>query len=126
MHKGVKKYNLNTSDKQHGHLMLRNLFTSLLLNDRVVTTEKKAKSLKSYAQKALARYKKGFANKILEKTWLKQNILTRKEFKKAVEKLQSMKDAKIHLLRSHFRSGDGALMYEVRLEIISETKEKHE
>ena len=111
-------YNLNTSDKAHTALMLKNLFTSLLLSGKIVTTSKRAKALKSYAQKLVAKYKakKESWHPIVKKTWLKEHILTRKDFKKAVEHLEKLvDDFKVGVYRAGYREGDGALLYEVRI-----------
>ena len=119
MYKRVKKVNLNTSDKGHNKLMLVNLFTSLLLSGKIVTTEKRAKTLKSYAQKQLAYFAKNKdkLGAIARKTWLQQHIsATGQTYKQAMEKLQQLAgNAKISIIRHGFRKGDGALLYEVRI-----------
>ncbi len=123
MHKGVKKYNLNTSNKAHGKLLLRNLFTSLLLSGRLETTEKKAKSLKQYALKAVNRFKK-IKSPITKKTWLQTNIITRKNYKVALENLDRIKDNfAVSIKRSRFRKGDGAVIYEVVILNFDEKKD---
>ncbi len=115
MYKRVKKFNLNTSDKAHGQLMLRNLFTSLLLHGKVETTIKRAKELKRFALRQISYYNRDLPV-LVKKTWLKQNITTRKFFKKALENLERVKDDfRLSLKRTRFRAGDGALMAEVRI-----------
>ncbi len=115
MYKRVKKFNLNTSDKAHGQLMLRNLFTSLLLHGKVETTIKRAKELKRFALRQISYYNRDLPV-LVKKTWLKQNITTRKFFKKALENLERVKgDFRLSLKRTRFRAGDGALMAEVRI-----------
>jgi len=126
MYKKVKKLNLNTSDKAHGKLLIKNLFTSLLINGKIKTTEKKAKELKKYAQEKISDYINKIIRKepIYKKTWLQQNILGNKlGYKRAVDNLKALnKGFKITIHRVGFRAGDGALLYEVEL-INSEAKE---
>ncbi len=116
MYKGVKKYNLNTSDKAHGRLMLRNLFTSLLLSGKITTTEKKARTLKTYAEKVISYYRKAKLAPIAKKTWLQQHIMTRKFYKQALETLERIKDNfALRIRRAKFRKGDGAILWEVSI-----------
>ena len=53
---GYRKLGRNTG---HRRAMLRNLVTSLLLNDRIVTTETRAKEVKSLADKMITLARKG-------------------------------------------------------------------
>ncbi len=126
MYKRVKKLNLNTSDKAHGKLLIKNLFTSLLINGKVKTTEKKAKELKRYAQAKISKFLNKIAKgePIYRKTWLQQNILgSNAGYKKAINNLKALnKEFKITIHRIGFRAGDGATLYEVEL-INSDTKE---
>lgn len=115
MYKRVKKYNLNTSDKQHTYLMLRNLFTSLLIYGKVETTLKKAKALKKYAQEKVAFYNRDLPV-VVKKTWLKENISSRKFFRRAVANLERVKKHfAVSIQRTRFRAGDGALLAEVKI-----------
>ena len=115
MQKRVKKYNLNTSDKKHGSLMLRNLFTNLLIHGKVETTVKKAKSLKQYALKQVAYYNRDLPV-VVRKTWLKKTISSKKYFDRAVKNLERVKQGfAVSLQKTRYRAGDGALMAEVRI-----------
>lgn len=57
--KKVKKLGKN---KPHREAALRNLFCNLIINESIVTTEAKAKALKSYADRMISRAKKGDLN----------------------------------------------------------------
>ena len=118
MNKRKKKYNLNTSNTAHTYLMLRNLFTSLLLSGHVVTTDKRAKSLKRYAQAKFSEYAKQ-KSALEKKRWVKKNITTIKHQRKAFETLEKVlaNGVKIRLHAVGFRKGDGALMYKVWYEL---------
>ncbi len=123
MYKRIKKYNLNTSDKRHGKLMLQNLFTSLLLNGRLETTDRKAKELKRFAEKQIAYFNRDLPV-LVRKTWLKENIKTRKYFEKALKNLEKVaKDFKLSLKKSRFRAGDNARMVEVKILNFEEGKD---
>ena len=123
MYKRIKKYNLNASDKQHGRLMLKNLFTSLLLNGKIKTTERKAKELKRFALSQMGYYKR-IKSPMVKKTWLKDLVKSRKYFDRVVSKMQELvDDFKISDKKSRFRAGDGALMIE--LTIINFDKKKN-
>lgn len=124
MYKRVKKYNLNTSDKAHGRLLLKNLFTSLLLSGKITTTEKKAKSLKQFAEKTVAYYRSQKLGPIAKKTWLQEHLLTRKLYKQALEVLERVKDKfAIRIRRAKFRKGDGAILWEVSIINFDEKKD---
>ncbi len=122
MYKKKKKYRLNTSNKAHTYLMLRNLFTSLLLHKKLVTTVRRAKTLRDYAQKMLVQYSK-IEDPWQKKRWINANILTRKYLNRIKETLeQAKKEYKITLKAVGFRNGDGSLMYEVEL-VVPKTQE---
>ena len=118
MKKRVKKLKLNTTNRAHTSLMLRNMFTSLVLHGKVVTTTAKAKTLKSYAEKTINRYAR-LKSSWEKKRWLTANILTKAFEIKAKDKLEAFVTSgyKISNKRIGFRKGDGAEL--TRLEIVA-------
>ncbi len=96
--------------------MVRNLLTSLFLEGRVKTTEPRAKTLASEADKLIARIKsKDSMNAIRS---LKQTIFTEESSKKALEYISKQKDKNsgfTRLTRIGQRAGDNALLIQVEL-----------
>ncbi|WKZ30258.1 MAG: L17 family ribosomal protein [Candidatus Dojkabacteria bacterium] len=115
MRKRVKRLNLNTTKRSHDKLLIKNLFTSLIVYGVVTTTVKRAKSLKSYAQSLAADYAKQSDSRSL-KRWANENISSMKFRKRAMDKLAALKDAfKVSIVKVAPRKGDNAVQYEVSI-----------
>lgn len=115
MRKRVKRVNLNTTSRSHDKLMLKNLFTSLVIYGKVATTETKARALKSFALAQVADYAKLTESRIV-KRWINSEISTLKFRKRASEKLNTLKgDFKVTMVRVAPRKGDNAAKYEVSI-----------
>jgi len=112
MRKRVKRLNLNTTKRSHDKLLLNNLFTSFVLYGKVVTTERKARALKSFAQSQIHEYST-ISDSRLKKRWINVNISTGKLLKKATESLNKLVSAKVSMARLAPRKGDNAARYEV-------------
>ena len=122
MKKRVKKYVLNTSNKAHDKMLLRNLLTSLLLRGHLETTEPKAKSLRSFALKAVSKYNK-ITDPLLRKKWHDYYILSKAYKKRIIANLERLKsDFRISIRRQRIRAGDSAILYKVY--ILNFDKEK--
>ncbi len=126
MYKRKKKYKLNTSNREHRKMMLRNLFTSLVLTREIETTNRRAKTLKDYAQKMFSAFLK-MQDSLQKERWVKANILTRRFYHRAYKTLQQLHSVgyKIRIHATRFRNGDGSIMYKVVLEIPSKDKESN-
>lgn len=68
--------------KDHREATLRNMFSTLLMNESIVTTESKAKILRPYAEKMISRAKKMDIN---SKRKMKSLLSTGKVYRKLFE-----------------------------------------
>jgi ribosomal protein L17 len=115
MRKRVKRLNLNTTKRSHDKLLLKNLFTSLIVYGIVTTTVKRAKTLKSFAQHQGAEFAKLTDSRGL-KRWANENISSLKFKKRAMDKLEALKGAfKVSIVKVAPRKGDNAVQYEVSI-----------
>jgi len=115
MKKRIKKYNLNTSNPAHSKLMLKGLYTDLLLRGKVSTTSTKAKALKSYAQQRTYAYSK-ITDPILKDKWVSQNITSLKFRDKILERLDKIASSfKVTSYKERNRDGDNALVCAVEI-----------
>ncbi|GEM_PF-1862209 len=113
MRKRVKRLNLNTTKRSHDKLLIKNLFTSFILYGKVVTTETKARALKSYIQSQIHDYA-SITESRLQKRWINENISTEKLLKKAIASLEKFKEnKKISMTRISSRKGDNAERFEI-------------
>jgi len=115
MQKRVKKLNLNTSNKGHNKLLLKNLVTSLMMYGKVVTTKPRANAVKAEAQSLLSQYSK-LQDSRETKRWFKENFST----VKYLPRIQKLFAEKVQLLAVSIvqdapRKGDAAKQYEVSL-----------
>lgn len=103
--------------KAHREHMLRNLATSLILYEKVDTTLAKAKEIKSFVERLLARSKGGELNTIRA---LNAVLFDRNATKKIIDELlPRYKDKKYGFIRSYHlknRLGDNSPM--MRLELV--------
>ena len=101
---------------QHQNKVLRNLATSLILYEKIKTTEKKAKKVKNLVEKMLNLGKRK-DNASIRK--LSQFFLDKNAVKKILEDLSfQFKDKKsgfIRIIRLGYRVGDGAPLSQVEL-----------
>jgi large subunit ribosomal protein L17 len=115
MRKRVKRLNLNTTKRSHDKLLLKNLFTSLVVYGKVTTTETKARALKSFAQAQFADFAKITESRDL-KRWANSEISTEKFLDRAIGNLQAHKEAlQVTIVRLEPRKGDNASQYEVSI-----------
>ncbi|WKZ23841.1 MAG: L17 family ribosomal protein [Candidatus Dojkabacteria bacterium] len=115
MRKRVKKLNLNQSTKAHDKLLAKNLFTSLLLYGKVVTTKPRASTLKAYALSKVNAFRK-LTTSLDTKRWLSAELSTQAYKARATEKLKSFgADFAVSVVMTSPRKGDNAPQYEVSI-----------
>jgi len=108
----VKKVQLSRKKDQR-EALLRGLFNSLVLYDRIETTLPKAKALQSYAEKVVTRIKREslMYNKVRE---AKRHMYDKKAVWKLVReiapKYESRNGGYTRVVRTRIRRGDGAQM----------------
>lgn len=114
MRKRNKKLNLNQSTKSHDKLMAKNLFTSLMMYGKVVTTKPRASVLKAYALKKVSAYNKIMGSSWELKRWLTNELTTKKFAHKVAEKLAVLnKNFAVSTVMVQPRKGDNSQQYEV-------------
>lgn len=122
----IRKLGRKKSNKEH---LIRNLATSLVLYEAINTTEAKAKVVKSYLEKIIARNKD---NTLAEKRAIFSKFFDKKASQKMINELfpryQSRNSGFIRSFHLENRLGDNAKM--MRLELVDMkvfvTKEKTE
>lgn len=103
--------------KAHREHMIRNLATSLILYERVDTTAAKAKEIKSFAEKLIARSLVGGLSEIrnLSGVLFDQNAV-KKVIAELIPRYQNRKSGFIHSYHLKNRVGDNSPM--IRLELV--------
>lgn len=91
--------------------LLRNLADSLIINERVETTETKAKQIKSYVEKLVRLGKEdSLKSKRLAKKRLYTDKAVNKLFDEVAPRCSARNGGYLRLYRSRVRRGDGAMM----------------
>lgn len=110
----IKKSTLN-KPADHRKAMVRNLLTSLFLEQKVVTTDAKAKALSSEAEKLVTKIKTQETMNAIRS--LKQVLFTDESSKKALEYAGKTDKTSgfTRLTKIGMRAGDNALMIQVEL-----------
>jgi len=113
--------------KSHRDLMLRNLATSLILYEKVKTTEAKAKIVKPMVEKMihLGRRKDVAATRKLYQFLLDKNA-AKKIQEDLSKRLESRKSGFLRTARLQKRAGDGAQMVLIELIVPKKIEEKKE
>ncbi|MEI8143667.1 MAG: 50S ribosomal protein L17 [Candidatus Berkelbacteria bacterium] len=110
----IRKLGRKADDRNH---LMRNLATSLLLYEVIETTEAKAKSLKGYVERILARTKNVDFN---TSRYLNSILFDRNATKKVVDELSKRYESRnsgfVRSFRLNPRKGDNAPM--MRLELV--------
>jgi large subunit ribosomal protein L17 len=103
---GYRKLRRNTG---HRRAMLRNLVTSLLRNNRLITTETRAKEVKRMADKMISLAKKGdLASRRLALACIYDESVVRKLFNELGEKYGERPGGYTRVTKMGYRRGDGA------------------
>jgi large subunit ribosomal protein L17 len=100
----------------HRKAMLRNLVTSLLRSDRIVTTETRAKEIKRIADKMITLGKKGnLAARRLALAYIYDEKVVRRLFNELGEKYSERPGGYTRITKMGYRRGDGAILAMVEL-----------
>ncbi|MFH1326342.1 MAG: 50S ribosomal protein L17 [Candidatus Falkowbacteria bacterium] len=102
--------------KQPREMMLRNLASSIIIYEKVTTTEAKAKVVRSLVDKLITISKKGDLNarrKLLEK--LPQKMAVKKLMEVLGEKYKDRKSGYTRIVKLGTRQGDGAKVVQIEL-----------
>jgi large subunit ribosomal protein L17 len=116
--KGKRKLKRNKSQRK---ALLKSLSESLILKEKIKTTEVKAKELRSYIEKEITRAKKG---NLAAVRFLRKN-LTKKTSQKLMASIESFKGRNsgyTRVIKVGERKSDGAKM--AIIELIKDVKEK--
>ncbi len=97
-------------------LMLRNLASSILIYEKVKTTEAKAKAVRSLVERSITTAKKGdlSARRALIAT-LPQKMAVRKSLEVLAERYKDRAGGYSRIIRLGARPGDGAKMVQIEL-----------
>ncbi len=111
---GYQKLGVNTG---HRKAMLRNLVTSLFRDERINTTEARAKEVKSIAEKLLSTAKKGdLAARRQALAYIYEEDVVRKLFDSIAPKYSERPGGYTRIIKTGHRRGDAASM--VILELV--------
>ncbi|MFZ5634499.1 MAG: 50S ribosomal protein L17 [Bacillota bacterium] len=111
---GYQKLGVTTG---HRKAMLRNLVTSLIKEDRIKTTEARAKEVKSIAEKMVTLAKKGdLAARRQALAYIYDEDVVRKLFDTVGPKYAGRRGGYTRIIRAEHRRGDAAQM--VILELV--------
>jgi large subunit ribosomal protein L17 len=95
----------------HRNLMLRNMVTSLLKEERIETTETRAKEVKSLAEKMITLGKRGDLHARRQAmAYLLDETVVKKLFDETAPRYKERNGGYTRLLKVGFRRGDGAPM----------------
>ncbi|MDP1828240.1 MAG: 50S ribosomal protein L17 [Archangium sp.] len=93
----------------HRLAMLKNMVTSLIEHERIVTTVPKAKEARKMAEKVITLGKKGGLNNVrLAQKIVKDRVLLQKIFGELKTRYATRKGGYTRLMRGGFRKGDAA------------------
>jgi large subunit ribosomal protein L17 len=104
--KAGKKLGRNTS---HRRALLRNLVTSLILEERIETTEPKAKAMRPHVEKMITLGKRGdVAARRLAASYLMTRAAVDKLFDTVAPRMGDRNGGYLRIIRTGWRQGDGA------------------
>ncbi|MCL2817404.1 MAG: 50S ribosomal protein L17 [Clostridiales bacterium] len=100
----------------HRRAMMRNLATSLIKDEKVQTTEPRAKELRGYVEKMITLGKKGdLASRRRALAFLTEEVVVGKLFSDLAKRYQNRAGGYTRLIRLEQRRGDSAQMVLVEL-----------
>jgi large subunit ribosomal protein L17 len=110
---GQRKLGRTTS---HRLAMLRNMATSLLLHERIRTTDAKAKEVRRVAEKMITLGKRGDLHaRRLAAAFLRGKEVTKKVFSELADRYKDVPGGYTRIVKLGPRKGDGAMMSIVEL-----------
>jgi len=110
---GYRRFGLRMD---HRRAMLRNIVTSLLKEERIETTEQRAKDLRSVAEKMVTLGKQGdlHARRQALAYLLDEDVVT-KLFKEIAPRYQNRQGGYTRIMKTNFRRGDAASLVLIEL-----------
>ena len=111
-----KKLNLGVPGSRK-HLLIGNLATSLVLHEKIKTTESKAKALQSVIDKLISTAKKNNKNTAIRSIGavLHNDLSSRKMMEELVKRYQDRKSGFTRITHLGFRAGDAAPVVQIEL-----------
>jgi large subunit ribosomal protein L17 len=111
-----RKVNHLSRKSAHRHAMLSNMATSLLKHKRITTTVAKAKALKKYVEPLLTKAKNDTTHsRRMVFSYLQDKNTVTELFRDISQKIADRPGGYTRILRTGFRSGDGAEMCIIEL-----------
>jgi len=108
----------------HRKAMLRNMVTSLLKHDKIVTTDAKAKELRSVAEKMITLGKRGSLHARRQAlSYIRDREVTARVFEELSVRYQERAGGYTRIIKAGYRVGDNAPLSIIEL-IPEETKKK--
>ncbi len=110
-------------DQEHTRSLLRNLFTSLILEEAIETTIPRAKRLKAVADRLLTKARKEDLSSRRElASWLTTKKAYLKLYRELLPRLHPHTGGHVRIHRIGFRKGDGAELARVEINTKEEKK----
>lgn len=116
MQKRIKTKTLHR-DSEHRKALIKNLSTSLVMHEEIVTTEAKAKYLRSHFEKLVSKAKKGNSFNMVKmmKTKLSEDKAVRKMFDEIGPRFVDRAGGYTRIIKIGNRSGDNAPMAKIEI-----------
>jgi large subunit ribosomal protein L17 len=112
-------------DASHRTAMMRNMTTSLFKHEQLVTTDAKARQLKSVAEKMVTLAKRGDLHARRQAlSYIRDGAITHKLFEELKDRYQDRQGGYIRVLKKGHRKGDGAAVSVIQLLPAEETKKR--
>lgn len=131
MFKGKKIKKLNRT-KSHRDAMLRNMASSLLLHEQIITTRAKAKALKPFVEKLITRAKLNFNEQLTKEQklhniriilrYIKDKSILNKLFSDIAIRNKNRNGGYVRIIHLHERKSDSAKIS--LIELVEKTKTK--
>lgn len=108
----------------HRKAMLRNMVTSLLRHDKIVTTDAKAKELRSVAEKMITLGKRGTLHARRQAlAFIRDRSVTERVFDELASRYNERPGGYTRIIKAGYRVGDNAPMSIIEL-VVEEKKKK--
>ncbi|MBN2283958.1 MAG: 50S ribosomal protein L17 [Deltaproteobacteria bacterium] len=108
----------------HRKAMLRNMVTSLLRHDKIVTTDAKAKELRSVAEKMITLGKRGTLHARRQAlAFIRDRSVTERVFDELASRYNERPGGYTRIIKAGYRVGDNAPMSIIEL-VVDEKKKK--
>ncbi|HPC04034.1 MAG TPA: 50S ribosomal protein L17 [Syntrophales bacterium] len=120
--KAVKKLGRTSS---HRKAMLRNMVTSLLKHEKIVTTDAKAKELRRVAEKMITLGKRGTLHSVRRAlTVVRDKTTTKKLFDDLAKRYENRQGGYTRIVKLGYREGDNSPVSMIQLIPVEDSKEQ--